>query len=340
MSGADQGLAGDEEVARAGALLRAGRLVGLPTETVYGLAADGLNERAVAQIFKVKGRPERHPVILHLSSPQEIDWYGQDVPDQARMLAQAFWPGPLTMILRRRSLVPDAVTGGLSTVGLRVPRHPVALAVLRDLGRPLAAPSANRFGRVSPTRREHVIKDLGSEVELVLEGGSCEVGVESTIVDLTGDVPRLLRPGSVTVEDMASRASVFVQGDDGTSPAAPGTLPSHYAPRARVLVRESTQVWQCARELTGEGLVGVLVQTEPPRKCAEGILVRRISGGPRELAQRLYESLRSLDEAGCSVIVAARPSADGVGHAVSDRLLRAAVGRVQSGSEGRRGSDV
>ncbi len=324
----------EAEIRRAVELLRSGKLIGMPTETVYGLAGDGLNERSVSEIFRVKGRPEGHPVILHVSRVQDIGIYARAVPDEASALASTFWPGPLTLILKKRPIVPHAVTGGGPTVGLRMPNHPVALAVLRSFGGPLAAPSANRFGRVSPTCRDHVMNDLGDHVQLVLEGGRCDVGVESTIVDLSGDVPRLLRPGSITVEQMARDAGVVVEADNGRGPAAPGTLPSHYAPRARVQVVESEEVWNWVRSLAEQERVGVLTSSAAPEDLAARVVVRRLEGGEAGFAQALYESLRDLDEAGCSVILAARPSMQGIGRAVADRLRRASAPRPHESASG------
>lgn len=220
-------------------LLLAGQVIGLPTETVYGLAADGTNPAAVRRIFELKGRPTGHPLILHLGAVDWLDRYAAEVPERARALAARFWPGPLTMVLPRSGLVPDAVTGGMDTVALRMPRHPVALQVLRRLDRPLAAPSANLFGRVSPTTRAHVEHDFGANVPLVLEGGATEQGVESTILDLTTATPRLLRHGGISKATLEAALGEPIEELLHVRPrgiVAPGMLESHYAPEAPLVL--------------------------------------------------------------------------------------------------------
>ncbi|MEP7216361.1 MAG: L-threonylcarbamoyladenylate synthase, partial [Anaerolineaceae bacterium] len=227
------------EIARAVAVLRAGGLIGLPTETVYGLAADAANELAVRRVFAVKGRPASHPVIVHVTGVEALADWAREVPEAALRLAGAFWPGPLTLVLPRTARAGDVVTGGQDTVALRVPSHPLALDVLRAFGGGLAAPSANRFGHVSPTTAQHVRDDLGVEVDFVLDGGPCAIGVESTIVDLATDpaAPVILRTGAVTREDVARvlGGAVRVRDDVATGGVrAPGMLAAHYAPRAGV----------------------------------------------------------------------------------------------------------
>lgn len=312
---------------RAVALLRAGEVVGLPTETVYGLAADGLNETAVRRVFAIKGRPAGHPVILHIGRVSDAERYAAEVSDVAERLMRAFWPGPLTLVLPRGERVPDVVTGGLPTVGLRMPAHPLALDVLRRLGRPLAAPSANRFGRVSPTCAEHVRADLGDDVPLVLDGGPSIVGLESTIVDLTGKTPRLRRPGGITPLDMAVRAGVEVEADDGVGLPVPGSLPSHYAPRARVLLVSAAELWSRAIEHAKLGVVGVIHQDDSPPGLPANVQSFRIGATGEELARQLYVALRALDAGGAAVVLSALPDPTGVGAAVRDRLERAAAPR-------------
>jgi len=280
--------------------LRAGGLVGLPTETVYGLAADGLDAAAVRGIFAAKGRPADHPLILHVF--EDPDAHG--VADQrARTLASAFWPGPLTLVLPRRAHVPLEVTGGQETVAVRAPAHPRAREVLRALGRPLAAPSANRFGRTSPTTAAHVLTEFPDLP--VLDGGACDVGVESTIVDLTGPDVHVLRPGGVSSDAIADALRVTLSHAPRTT-RAPGTLAAHYAPTTRVVVTD---------DLT--------------RACAEaealGLRVGRLpAGNPSDHARRLYAALRALDGR-CDLIVAELASPGGLGDAVNDRLRRAAA---------------
>ncbi|WP_133479922.1 L-threonylcarbamoyladenylate synthase, partial [Cognatilysobacter segetis] len=234
-------------IARGADVLRAGGLVAFPTETVYGLGADARDPQAVAKIFAAKGRPADHPLIVHLPSAALLPRWAAHVPDAAQRLADAFWPGPLTIVLRRAAGVPDAVTGGLETVGLRVPRHPVALALLEAFGDGVAAPSANRYGRVSPTLAAHVREELDDRVDLVLDGGRCDVGIESTIVDLSGDAPVLLRPGAVTVAMLEGALGMPVRAAGEGATPAPGRKPSHYAPRARVLIAGEAEAVSLAR---------------------------------------------------------------------------------------------
>ena len=246
-------------IARAVEILRAGGLVAFPTETVYGLGADASNPAAVARIFEAKGRPAEHPLIVHLASAASLDEWASEVPPLARAFAEACWPGPLTLILRRSPRVPDAVTGGLETVGLRVPAHPLALELLGAFGGGIAAPSANRFGSVSPTTAAHVRRGLGDRVDMVLDGGPCDVGVESTIVDLSGGAPALLRPGGLPRERLELIAGVRIPIQRDGAVRAPGMLESHYAPDARLLLVRPEEQAARAAELRGRGLfVGVL----------------------------------------------------------------------------------
>lgn len=317
-------------MARAAALLRAGGLVALPTETVYGLGADASSPDAVARIFAVKGRPVDHPVIVHIADATQLDHWAVDVPDVARALAAAFWPGPLTVILRRRAHVLDAVTGGQDTVGLRVPAHPVALALLVAFGEGIAAPSANRFGRVSPTDHRHVLADLGEFLDptrdAILAGGATEVGVESTIVDCSGSVPRILRHGGITAEQLSE-----VIGDPlsfaaavGGDVRAPGTLDAHYAPTARIEVVEAVHVAGRLAALVGRrvGLLGPA--------ALDGASAVRLEGPDpytgEALAPVIYARFRDADRLGLDVLLVVPPPAEGIGVAVRDRLARAARG--------------
>jgi L-threonylcarbamoyladenylate synthase len=318
---------GAADVERAVALLRAGEVVGLPTETVYGLAADGTNEDAVRRVFAIKGRPVGHPVILHVGEVDELERYAAFVPDEAVRLTRAFWPGPLTLVLPRSTFVPDVVTGGLATVGLRMPAHPLALEVLRRLGRPLAAPSANRFGKVSPTCAEHVRADLAGEVPFVLDGGPCAIGVESTIVDLSGNTAVLRRPGGVTIEAMWEMARVEVQPDDGLGQPVPGSLPSHYAPRAPVVLVTEDELWAEVAQRGTLGHLGVICQCAVPPDLPRGVSVEHLGVGGADLAHGLYAALRRLDEQGVVLVLSVLPPAVGLGAAVVDRLQRSAAPR-------------
>ena len=302
--------------------LRAGGLVGMPTETVYGLAGDAANPQAVARIFALKGRPADHPVIVHLAAAAALDDWAAEVPDTAYALAAAFWPGPLTLILRRGPRVPDAVTGGQDTVGLRVPVHPLARALLRDFGGGLAAPSANRFGRISPTSAAHVRAEFGDELPLVLDGGPCAVGIESTIVDLSGVQPRLLRPGGVAataVEAVLGRP----MGSAAGAPRAPGMLPRHYAPRTRLRLLTATDLLQGLAADGGAG-IAVLACTAQAPAGFRGIW-RRLPASSGAYARGLYAELRLLDELGAREIRVEQPPAGDDWAPVADRLRRAAA---------------
>ena len=315
------------EITRAVEILRGGGLVAFPTETVYGLGADASNPAAVARIFEAKGRPAAHPLIVHLSSAATLPDWASEVPPMAHVLADACWPGPLTIILRRGPRVPDAVTGGLDTVGLRVPAHPLALELLRAFGGGIAAPSANRFGSVSPTTAAHVRAALGDRVDLIIDGGPSHVGLESTIVDLSGDSPALLRPGGLPLEQLEALAGVPIplRHADQTTVRAPGMLASHYSPDARLLlVRPEDQAAKVA-ELRGRGyFVGVLA-FERGGTIGEATVVD-LGESEEEAARHLYRAMRELDSAGCDVILAWPPEERGLGLAIADRLRRAAAG--------------
>jgi len=287
-------------------VLRAGGLVGMPTETVYGLAGDASNDAAVRRIFAVKGRPADHPLIVHLADVESITDWAASVPPAALVLVAACWPGPLTVLVPAADRVSRLVTGGRNTVGLRIPAHPVALELLERFGGGVAAPSANRFGHVSPTTAQHVLDDLGTDVDVVLDGGPCPVGVESTIVDCTTPVPQILRPGGIPNEHIAALLGGELHQPSGPS-RAPGMLASHYAPRARVILAESTAE---AAALLAEHTDACVVD------------------GTADLpmyAQQLYALLRDADAAGASTVIAVMPPAAGLGHAIRDRLHKAAA---------------
>ncbi len=310
------------DIAIAAEVLRAGGLVAFPTETVYGLGADASSDTAVARIFAAKGRPRAHPLIVHIAPEARLDDWASDVPDAARQLAAAAWPGPLTIILARGPRVSLATTGGNETVGLRVPAHPMAQELLRAFGGGVAAPSANRFGAVSPTTAEHVIADLGDDVDYVLDGGACAVGVESTIVDLSRGRAVLLRPGGLAREAIEAIIGPLAAADVA-APAAPGTLASHYAPRAQVIAVLPHEV--PAAVAAARGRVAVLAPASafaawPPSSVVAHALPDDVAG----MARELYAALRDLDAAGVDVVIAALPPAAGLGEAVGDRLLRAA----------------
>ena len=257
-------------VEESAAILRRGGLVAFPTETVYGLGADAENPEAVARIFAAKGRPANHPVIVHIGRTEQLEHWAADIPPLAWRLAQRFWPGPLALILKRHARVPDAVTGGQDTVGLRVPDHPMALALLAAFGGGIAAPSANRFGRLSPPNSAHVCAELGEAVEHILDGGPCRVGIESTILDLSGGHPRQLRPGAImagALEDVLGQPLAAALGD---APQVPGALPSHYAPQTPLALFPSNNLkTEFTRRLKKGERVAVLarVAASPPVNC-------------------------------------------------------------------------
>lgn len=307
------------DVETAAAALRAGRLVGMPTETVYGLAADALDAQAVLRVFAAKGRPSFDPLIVHVADAQQA-WTVAEPSPRARRLAERFWPGPLTLVLPRRPCIPDVVTSGLDTVGVRCPDHPLALALIRAAGRPLAAPSANRFGRISPTTAAHVREQLGEAIAGVVDGGACRVGVESTVL-LPDPVPVILRPGGVTREALAAFLAEPVavagreQRADHLPAQAPGMLASHYAPRAPLTLREGP--WPTAAG------IGRLAFREPPPPGGPAAVLSA-SGDLAEAAANLFAHLRRLDADGVAGIVAELAPAEGLGLAINDRLLRAA----------------
>jgi L-threonylcarbamoyladenylate synthase len=309
-----------EEVRRAAEILRRGGLVAFPTETVYGLGANASSEAALRKLYAVKRRPPEHPVIVHFASAEQAFAWAREVPEAARRLAARFWPGPLTLILKRATQAGDLVTGGQDTVGLRVPAHPVAQQLLREFGEPIAAPSANRFGRVSPTRAEHVREDLGSDVDLVLEGGPSEVGIESTIVDLSRGGAVLLRPGAISRAELEAALGAPVAAPDARAPRAPGTLERHYAPRTELrLVPAHALDAEIAR---AAGEVAVLAFSRPDERAARWL---RMPRDPAEYARRLYAALRELDEARCARILVEEPPDQPDWTAVRDRLRRAAA---------------
>lgn len=309
----------DALIARAVELLRAGQLVALPTETVYGLGADALNTAAVARLFALKGRPAEHPLIIHLPPEAALEDWATEVPPAARTLAEAFWPGPLTLILPRGPRVPQAVTGGQDTVALRVPDHLLALALLRAFGSGIAAPSANRFGRISPTTAAHVRAEFGDEVPLILDGGPCRVGLESTIVDLTRGAPVVLRPGAITARDIHHVLGAPAGPARGTPPRAPGLLQRHYAPRTPAELVAGVALPGRLAELAAQGhTVGVLALGHGAPDA--GIA---LPDDPAAYGHGLYAALRALDRRGYARLLIETPPQDEAWQAVNDRLQRA-----------------
>ena len=302
----------------AAALLMKGGLVAFPTETVYGLGADACNAAAVARIYSVKGRPADHPLIVHVPSMDALGDWASDVPEYAISLARDFWPGPMTLIMKRSALAADFVTGGQDTVGVRVPAHPVAMGLLEAFarvgGKGVAAPSANRFGNVSPTTTQAVSDELSdylAESDQILDGGACDVGVESTIIDCTGDAPRILRPGAITQEMIEHSTGVDVLDADGVAIRVSGSLDSHYSPLAKVVLDQSP--------IAGQGFIAMKDVATP-----DGVVRLAAPQTHAEFARVLYSSLREADEQGLATVVVHQPQGDGIAIAIRDRLKRAA----------------
>jgi L-threonylcarbamoyladenylate synthase len=322
--------ADEQSIARAAALLRAGEVVAFPTETVYGLGADAMTPDAVARIYALKGRPAAHPVIVHLADAAGLDEWASEVPAAARDLAAAFWPGPLTLVLKRAPHVPDAVTGGQPTVGLRVPSHPVARDLLAAFGSGVAAPSANKFGRVSPTLAEHVFADFAAAVPLILDGGATSIGIESTIVDLSGERPRLLRPGGVPAAAIEEKLGEALAAPDEAAPRAPGTLPAHYAPKAHVRLVKRVEMLDALASHKGRRLGVLALEVKVPR--LNPLLQRVVPAIAAHYAHELYASLRALDAQHVDLILVETPPASAAWAAVHDRLARAARGATEGGA--------
>jgi L-threonylcarbamoyladenylate synthase len=317
-----------EAAARA---LEAGSLVAFPTETVYGLGADAENPAAVAAIYAAKGRPQDHPVIVHVAPGASLDYWCADIPAEARQLADAFWPGPLTLILKRAPNIPDAVSGGQDTVGIRCPSHPVAIRLLQAFkgGRGgVAAPSANKFGHVSPTTAQHVRDEFGQDqrIAAVLDGGQSEVGIESTIVDLSRlktHGPVLLRPGHISAEAIAAVIDQLPARPDAAAPRASGTLESHYAPHTPVAMQDTSTLADTLQRLHAAGRkVALIHYSALPAVHAETVL----PATPEGFAHALYAALRAMDGAGADLILVEAPPQDGAWLGVNDRLRRAAHG--------------
>lgn len=311
-----------QDIARAAQALAAGELAAFPTETVYGLGADAMNPSAVAKIFVLKGRPSNHPLIVHLAAGADVARWAAHVPPYARALMQAFWPGPLTLVLRKTATVPHAVTGGQDTVGLRCPSHSVAQALLAEFAKlgsgGVAAPSANRFGHVSPTTAQHVRDEFGAQTPLLLDGGACEVGIESTIIDCTGDAPVLLRPGQISRAQIAQACGLPVMDRHQESPRASGTLPAHYQPVTRVVLVEN------AATLANSRSTALFAQRQPAQYPGE---FRAAPAQPASYAQVLYATLRQLDQLSLDTIFIVPPPHTPEWEAVLDRLERCAAPR-------------
>lgn len=317
------------QLARAVATLRAGGLVAFPTETVYGLGADASNPDAIKKVFAAKGRPHDHPLIVHIADAAQLANWARDIPATAHALAKKFWPGPLTLILQRARGVSDLITGGQDTVAIRVPSHPLAQALLRAFGGGVVGPSANRFGRVSATTADHVraeFGDTGGIVDCVLDGSACDVGIESTIVDLSGDAPALLRPGCITAAQIASALGAPLAAPGAQSPRAPGSLAKHYAPKTPVMLVEGDLIDELARSFARQCKRVAVLARNARRPMIDKLVWIAAPAAPAGYAHDLYANLRQLDAAGCDVMLVEEPPPALEWAAVRDRLARAAAG--------------
>lgn len=322
-----------EQIGVAAQIIRDGGLVAMPTETVYGLAADALNGEAVAKIFRAKGRPMDNPLIVHIAALEDAKRLVSRFPETARLLAERFWPGPLTMVLPKSELIPDEVSAGLDTVGIRFPAHPLAQSLIRESGTPLAAPSANRSGIPSPTSAQHVLHDMDGRIEAVLDGGECRVGLESTVITLASDRPRLLRPGGVTLEQMEAVIGAIDVDDavlhrlkDGVKAASPGMKYRHYAPKAHVvLIKADDQKYIDYVNNHADDRTACMCYNEDVAALRAG---KTYPLGAKEdtlrQARLLFGTLRQIDDDGMTLVYARCPETDGVGMAVYNRLIRAA----------------
>ncbi|MXX51976.1 MAG: threonylcarbamoyl-AMP synthase [Chloroflexi bacterium] len=323
-------------IAQAAAVIRAGGLVAFPTETVYGLGANAWDAAAVARIFRAKSRPASDPLIVHIAELAQLPAVARDLPAVASRLCGHFFPGALTLVLRKSPRIPENLSAGLDTVALRMPDHAVARALIKAVGAPIAAPSANTFSRPSPTSAAHVLEDLAGKVDLLLDGGATRIGVESTILSLVDEPPRLLRPGGISLEAIRALlpniqyAPQFAAEKD-TVPA-PGSLLKHYSPRARLLLfrGDDSAVYTAMRaEITRHSQVGLLLRQRDAEQFHDlDIQIESLGSNSQQAAERLFAALRALDKAGVAVILARTPEERGLGLALRDRLLRAAVGAV------------
>jgi len=314
-------MSNNQAIQRAAKIIKGGGVVAFPTETVYGLGADAFNPLAVARIFEVKRRPYFDPLIVHVANPSDVKKLAKETPSNAKKLIERFWPGPLTIVLLKEEKIPDIVTAGLLTLAIRMPNHPMALALIEESKCPIAAPSANPFGYLSPTTAEHVRDQLGEEVDLILDGGPCPVGVESTIVSFLEEKPVLLRPGGVSLEEIESViGKVEIPSIEGR-PSAPGMLPKHYAPRTPIVLD-----WrQKDLDLYKGKNIGLLLFQEPKDDLKyHSIEILSAKGDLREAAANLFAAVRRLDALHLDVIVAEPISEVGLGRAIMDRLRRAA----------------
>lgn len=323
----------ERDILTAGKIIASGGLVAFPTETVYGLGADALNPEAVARIFTAKGRPQDNPLIVHIADISQLDGLAREIPETAKKLAGLFWPGPFTMVLKKRINVPGATTAGLDTVAVRCPKNKAALALIKAAGAPIAAPSANRSGKPSPTKAAHVKADMDGRVDAILDGGDCEIGLESTVIDLTCSPARLLRPGGIGADalkaalgDIAVDGAIFGEMAQGEKPRAPGMKYRHYAPRARVIIVNGTakNAADFVRSQLSPGVWALCFDEEDGFYDGVPHLCYGRSDDPKSLAGGLFSALRQLDRADVTTIYARCPTGGGLNDAVRNRLMKAA----------------
>jgi L-threonylcarbamoyladenylate synthase len=327
--------ASSTDVKKAARILAAGKLVAFPTETVYGLGADALNEEAIELLYKVKGRPSNHPVIVHIASINDLHLWSDQISEDAIKLAKAFWPGPMTLILKKAEHINSTVTGGQTTIGLRMPNHPLALSLIEEFGSGIAAPSANKFGKLSPTSAKDVESDLGDEIDCILDGGSCQVGIESTIVDMTTATAKILRPGMITEAEIFSVLSKENQNKTDSSnqsnPRVPGSHISHYAPRATVLIKATNLIQATIAEFQHKANIGIIYFSNDVEKLKDSIGESKqlswtnLGENPAIYARHLYSSMRNQDKNGRTLIIIEAVPESLAWSGIKDRLSRAAA---------------
>ncbi len=305
-------------IKKAVSYLQKGDVIAIPTETVYGLAADASNLLAVKKIFKLKQRPADHPVIVHIANESKLAEWAIDIPETAFQLTRAFWPGPLTLILKKAPHVFDIITGGQKTIGLRAPAHPITQKILQAFGGGVAAPSANRFGKLSPTTAQHVMDDFGDEISLIVDGGPCQIGIESTIVDLTSDIPRVLRPGMISPAQIKETLGISIALTDRNAPRVSGSLPAHYAPNTKTVLLDSTAIESLIKN-TDKKLA--ILTTRHLNKPGVNIIV--MPNKPDQYAKILYQTLHKLDQLNLDLIAIEKLPASLEWNAITDRLQRA-----------------
>lgn len=333
----------EEIIIEAGEIIKKGGTVAFPTETVYGLGANGLDEKAVEKIFTAKGRPQDNPLILHIASEKQLEELVEDIPEEAFKLIDRFWPGPLTIIFKKSSIVPDKITGGLSTVAIRMPNNNIALKIIEAAKVPIAAPSANTSGRPSPTKASHVIEDLYGKINMVVDGGSTGIGVESTVLDMSGDIPIILRPGGITYEDLSLLIDKveydkgIIRDDEEIVPKSPGQKYRHYAPKGKMTVFSGnidnivSNINKLARKYMEEGKkVGIMATEETKNRYLNGIILVVGSRKNKEtIAKNLFNTIREFDNLGVDIILAEGIEKIGIGRAIMNRMVKASGSNVK-----------